>query len=108
MCEKKKTTYYYTPETESLIEKGIEMFSGQSPTGTLTKTGLIDICIKKAVEENPAEIMELRQKIRELYKKIHEITEKSNLYRGIVLQSYKIDRQQRDLNARVQEAINLE
>lgn len=108
MCEKKKTTYYYTPETESMIKKGFEMYSKLSPTGTLTLTGLIDICIRKAVEEDPELINEFRQWIRERDKKIHEVTEKSNFYRGIVLQSYKVDKLKRELDSRVQEAINME
>jgi hypothetical protein len=108
MCEKKKTTYYYTPETESMIKKGFEMFLELSSTGTLTLTGLIDICIRKAVEEDPEVIKELRQLNRERDKKIHEVTEKSNFYRGIVLQSYKVEKLKRELDSRVQEAINLE
>lgn len=108
MCEKKKTTYYYTPETEKLIEKGIEMFSGESPTGTLTKTGLIDMCIRKAVEEYPEQISELRQWSREQDKKIIEITKKCDFYRTVVFKADKVNRFQRDLNKSIQEALNME
>ncbi len=108
MCEKKKTTYYYTPETEALIKKGFEMFTSLSPSGTLTLTGLIDICIRKATIEGPEALQRAKEYTQELISENREFKDKLNSYRNAVLETKRLSNLQKSLDSRIQELINLE
>lgn len=77
MTEHKKTTYRYSPEFETTINKGLKMFAHTIPSGNMSINQLINTCLDKAINENPAKFSELEQNYRDL------ISENQAMYRKI-------------------------
>jgi len=106
--EKKKTTYRYAPQMEPLIQKGIELYAKFTPTGNMTLSGLIDYCIRAAVETLPDQLSRQTDQVYELQQQLAAEKLKNEELMLTIKLMYRLKRDQENLNNQIQDLINEE